>query len=258
MGRKLFVIIPIALVLIAAAFLVLFVFMRQPDSNYDSLKSALSKAQTAKDAIATGLINTSPFYINEEYLTAYSRYSTDFSKEIDSVNKNPVVAGDSKVRSVYDSYKETLQSYMAANGSLISSIKLYLTIASSCRDMGYQLDSISSKNGSMTLAVFGKNSGECQAAISKGESSSDSQFNKQFFNAYLDYMTALVAAYKQEFSANGNTVILKSSRAAIEKTWDNIQGMNSATLDLKRSPDPTEALTKISEITTSQKAQLLR
>lgn len=242
----------ILLIAIFAVFATRYFMQSQSGGDYAKLSESISKSKQAKESITSSLASVAhPIFITDEFTTAYPKLVANLTESVASIDKNPVLTKDKTLKDTYDKYRGSLQSYIASNDKLVSSLKLYSTVSAACSDMSYNLDVVRDKGSPVTASVFSVNAKECQDAIAAGASAPDTQFNDQYFAAYLDAMNTLVESYKQDAKTS-----LSTAKATTDRAWGTIQSLNNNGLVLKRSSDPTEALDKLNEAIEQRKAAL--
>ncbi len=245
MSRKLLLTIAslIAITSLAVGATLWLITSNQSNGEHGNINEPLSKAIQASNDI-TNVTSAQVFMhtLDDEFIVSYEKRVNSLATAIKDIDNNPLVQENGALYATYSKHKDNLFAYVTSNESLLSSLKLFSAASATCSNMSHTLDDIQASNSPMTAEVFSTSAQKCQQAIADAEKAPDQQTKDQFLDTYLDYMSVLLEAYKQEFSAGSNAGLKKSSRAAIETMWSEILGMNQTTITLARSPDISQAI----------------
>lgn len=254
-NKKLFMMI-IPLVLLVSLLVFLGVLLQsQLSSDRQNLLNNLSKFSELQKNISDNLAKARLIAIlNEEFLKEYNNKTNEVEKAIGSIEMSSFIKNDGAVKLIYGENKDILDDYVESNKNLAKAIELYLDVWKSCGDMGGKLDEIIAKQPTLKSADFVANSEDCRLALLAGSYAPDVSFNQQFFDAFRFNMESVFATYKSGFTENNAD--RAGFKLRVEGAWNEVLAMNSALLDLQRSPDPTGAIQALQEVVDEQKAGL--
>ena len=239
----------LALVILVIALPLLYYFVwRLPDNTYQAASDQLKTMRTASSNInrILGGVSTAG-NIDDTFVSDLNNAAAQYNASFKSLAATAAVTRDSKLKPVFDQYRESLTSYGSLAKDTTTGTDKYRAILDACSGIVTKLSSLS------TVTAFDTVASVCEDAIKSAESAPKTDFTDQFLTKYTGYATDYVAAYRAQIQAKNS----KASQSTVESVKQKISTLGKQELTLALS-DPTADLQKLEDTVKAQKSAFFR
>lgn len=246
------IVVIIVAVLIVTLPLLYFYAWRPADSEYAAAANTLKSMGSAKSTmdITAGNIQNAT-YISNDAVALLDKSLKQYNNDIATLSKNVVISRDSTTKTTYEQNINTISDYGKSANNLVISLKAFLAVLDQCSTLANKFNTLSS------TTAFDEAAENCKNAIDSTKSSPSTVFNDQFFDKYADLANQLVKEDRKIMQAydKGTQVISLDGVSSVSKK---INDLLESKLTLKPTPDPTDALAKLTDVINSQKKSFVR
>jgi len=239
-------------VLLVVASLTYFLAWRPSDKEYEVAKSKLDLMSSAQTQYKTQLVKiVKPSDINQIVTSELKKSADDFSTALDALSSSITASRDLKTKATFDQYKESLISYSKTIKNLATSLNRSYTLLITCNNLFGEIGNIDNVDSFDPLAD------NCVIAVRIARSAPNTILNKQFLDEFTLLTEELMGEYRQlvdEAESSAQTLSLDDVLA----TQNKIAAQSNQKLNLQITPDPSEAIQKLSNTVETQKRVLLR